>query len=79
MRKQGRGEIAARFLVAVGLLALDITYHRWIAEPHERSYRDLAAETLDELVAQASELLGPEPGTVETALRTSRRVPPTNG
>ncbi|WP_344860328.1 TetR/AcrR family transcriptional regulator [Amycolatopsis ultiminotia] len=71
VRKQGRGETAARFLSALGLLALDITYHRWIADPDERSYRDHAAETLDELVAQASEL----PGPADTTRTTSGRSP----
>jgi AcrR family transcriptional regulator len=56
-REQGRGETAARFLAALGLLAFDITYHRWIADPEERGYRDHAAETLAELAEQASALL----------------------
>jgi AcrR family transcriptional regulator len=62
-REQGRGEIAARFLATVGLFAFDTTYRRWIADPAERDYRDHAAETLDELVAQANALLpGPDGG-----------------
>ncbi|MBB4683776.1 TetR/AcrR family transcriptional regulator [Amycolatopsis jiangsuensis] len=56
VREQGRGEVAARFLAAVGLLALDITYRRWISDPGQRSYRDHAAEVLDEFAAQAGKL-----------------------
>ncbi|MFD0449013.1 MULTISPECIES: TetR/AcrR family transcriptional regulator [Streptomyces violaceusniger group] len=57
-REQGRGEIAARFLAAVGLLALNATYQRWIADPDGRSFSDHAAETLGEVIAQAGELPG---------------------
>ncbi|CAL9671279.1 MULTISPECIES: TetR/AcrR family transcriptional regulator [Streptomyces] len=55
-RAQGRGETAARFLAAVGLLALDTAYRRWIADPDGRSYADHAGAALEEIVAQASEL-----------------------
>ncbi|GHA81765.1 hypothetical protein GCM10010330_39910 [Streptomyces tendae] len=58
VREQGRGEIAARFLSALALLALDTAHRRWIADPDGRSYGEHAHETLDELVAQASELPG---------------------
>lgn len=60
VREQGRGEIAARFLAAVALLALDTAHRRWIDDPDERSYREHADETLEEFVAQASELPGPQ-------------------
>ncbi|MFH8646555.1 TetR/AcrR family transcriptional regulator [Streptomyces tendae] len=59
VREQGRGEVAARFLAALALLALDTAHRRWIADPDGRSYGEHAQETLDELVVQASALPGP--------------------
>ena len=59
LHEQGLGEIAARFVATVGVLALDITYHQWATDPEQRTYRDHAAETLHELSAQAAELGNP--------------------
>jgi hypothetical protein len=73
-RERGLGEMAARFLAAVGLLALDTTYHRWVTDADERSYREHAAETLAELVAQASEPVDLQPRTEGTALAAIERA-----
>ncbi|MGW4571791.1 acyl-CoA-like ligand-binding transcription factor [Streptomyces tendae] len=59
VREQGRGEVVARFLATLALLALDTAHRRWIADPDGRTYGEHAHETLDELVVQASELPGP--------------------